>query len=250
MTSNLQPLTGDSLSLKTASHRIVEAGKQLWRSSNPTPLPRARSASVWCSALCPVSLEFLQGQTLHSLLGQPALVFNNPHSNKHFPLCSHEISCISVCAFASCPLTEHHWEEHGSVFFPSPIRYILIRSPWAFSFRLHSPSSLKLSLCDRKLPPLIIFVTLHWTLSDTSRYFLYWGAQTWTQCSSALTQVWPHQGWEEWRIMSLDLLAVLCPVQPGRLLAPWDELAFKKYKYRGCLWGFFPSSFLYKELLP
>jgi len=36
------------------SHRLFEAGRHLWKSSDPIPLLRARSARASYSGLCPV----------------------------------------------------------------------------------------------------------------------------------------------------------------------------------------------------
>lgn len=67
--------------------------------------------------------EYLQGWRLQSLSGQPALVFDQPHAktlffNYYFSFQWNFLyfNGISVCA--SHPISGHHEEEHGSIFFP------------------------------------------------------------------------------------------------------------------------------------
>lgn len=58
--------------------------------------------------------------------------------------------------------------------------------------------------------PKIIFVALHWTLSNMSMSPLYWVAQNWTQHF----QLWPcHKQW--WRIPTLSQLVMLCYCSTG-----------------------------------
>ena len=59
-----------------------------------------------------------------------------------------------------------------------------MRSPYSLLFsRLNKPNSLSLSLQERCSSPLITFVALLWTLSNSPPSFLYWGLQTWMQYS-------------------------------------------------------------------
>ncbi|KAK4822199.1 hypothetical protein QYF61_011840 [Mycteria americana] len=54
---------------------------------------------------------------------------------------------------------------------------------------LNNPNSLSLSSQERYSVPLIIFMALLWTSSNSSMSFLCWGLQSWTQYSS------PGYGW-------------------------------------------------------
>lgn len=48
-----------------------------------------------------------------------------------------KLNFLHFLSVATCPVSEHHWEESDSVFFTPFIRYlhIFIRFPWAFSSR-------------------------------------------------------------------------------------------------------------------
>ena len=96
----------------------------------------------------------------------------------------------------------------ASPFLHPPFRYLytLMRSPLSLLFsKLTSSSSLSFSSQKGCSSPFIIFVALHWTLSNTSVYLLYWGAQHWTQHSRYGLTSTEQRG----RITSLDLLAIL-----------------------------------------
>lgn len=92
------------------------------------------------------------------LYNQPFPVFNHPH-RKSFLFHLKVVSWFfNLCQITSCPVTEHHWKEFGSIFSlsPFPVRslYTLVRSPEP-SF-LYSLSSFSLSSYDRCSHPLLI----------------------------------------------------------------------------------------------
>lgn len=56
--------------------------------------------------------EYLQGWRLHDFSGLSVPMFNHPHKKKKkksVSLCSDGMSCVSICAFASWPVSGHHW---------------------------------------------------------------------------------------------------------------------------------------------
>ena len=120
-----------------------------------------------------------------------------------------EFPAFQCVPTASRPVTGHHWEEPGSIFFtPSHQVFIHIdKIPLSLLFsRLSCPSSLSLSSCER-CSSALIFVALHWTCSGKSMSLLYWGAQHWTQHTSCVSPVlsrgagsppstcWPRSAW-------------------------------------------------------
>lgn len=124
------------------------------------------------------------------------------------------ISSIPVCA---CCLLSSDWTpvRSQSLFslFP-PIGYLCtwIWFPWAFS----SPGSLGLFLYDRCSSPLIYSTVLHWTLSSVVHVCFILGSPNWTQHSKCVSQ---RLSRGERKITSIDLLATLFLMQPGRPLA-------------------------------
>lgn len=89
--------------------------------------------------------------------------------------------------------------------------YRLIRSLLSFFFsRLNSPRSLSLALNERCSSPLIIFVIL-FGLFPVCLCLSYWGPQSSFRYGLPSTE-------QRKSIISLDLLAMLCPMQPRRLV--------------------------------
>ena len=136
----------DTETSRLQNHRIFEVGRDLWRSSCPTPLlNQGRLEPV----LVHVQMAFdcLWGQRLHSLPGQPVLGLGHCHSAKVFPDVQREHSVLQFVSSASGCVTGHHWKEPGSVLFvvssyQSYIDKILLN---LFSSRLNSCSCLSLS---------------------------------------------------------------------------------------------------------
>ena len=113
---------------------MVEAGRDLWRSSCPTPC----SSSVTCSRLPNTMFRWLlnisrDGDSTTSIR-QPVSVLSHAQSKKGFPDVHREP-----------PVVGHHWKEPASTFFtPSFQRSMHIHMhssdpPWCFS-KLNSPT--------------------------------------------------------------------------------------------------------------
>lgn len=94
-----------------------------------------------------------------------------------------EFPVFQLVPVAFHPVTLHHWEVCGSIFFTSFIRYIYtwIRSPSLLVSRLNSPSSVSLLSNNRWSSPFTIFISFHWSCSCMSLSFLYRWAHNWTQ---------------------------------------------------------------------
>jgi len=89
--------------------------------------------------------------------------------------------------------------------------YTLLRFSLSLIFsRLNNLSFLSLFSQERCSSLLNILVALTWTFSSISRSLLNWEPQTWTQSSRCSLTSTKWRG----RIISLDLLAMSCPVQP------------------------------------
>ena len=144
---------------------------------------------------------------------QPVLVLCHPHTKKCFFMFLWNLLCFSLCLL---PLVLSLATTKTSLSPPSshpPFRYSyrLIRFPLSLLFpRLNGPGFPSLSSQERCSSPLIILAPLSWTPSSISTSFSHWGAQNWAQWSRCgLTSAEQRV-----RILSLDLLAILCPMQP------------------------------------
>lgn len=83
--------------------------------------------------------------------------------------------------------------------------------------RMNSPNFLKLSSEEMSSSPFTIFVALCWNHSSKFRSLLYWKSQNWTQKSRCSFTNAGNNG----SITSLDLLVLLCLMQPRVLLVYW-----------------------------
>lgn len=102
-----------------------------------------------------------------------------------------------------------------SVHTSSRYLYTFLRSLILLYSRLKNISSFSLSLQNRCFNLLIIFMVFQWTLSSMFMPLLYWGAQNWTYHSKCgITSSEQRE-----KILSLDLLAVLCLMQHRLWLA-------------------------------
>ena len=70
---------------ESQNHRMVEVGRDLWRSSGPTPVLKQGHLELVAQAHGQMAFEYLQGWRLHNLPGQPVPVFSHPHSEIVFP---------------------------------------------------------------------------------------------------------------------------------------------------------------------
>jgi len=66
------------------NHRMVGFGRDLWKSSSPTPMLKQVHLEQTAQDCIQVGLEYLQRRRLHSLSGQPVPVLRHPHSKEVF----------------------------------------------------------------------------------------------------------------------------------------------------------------------
>ena len=88
------------------NHRIVEVGRDLWRSSGPTTLLKQGHLEQVVQDCVQTAFEYLQG--LHHLSGQPVPVLSLPHSEKVFSDAQREPPVFQFVPTASCPVTGRH----------------------------------------------------------------------------------------------------------------------------------------------
>lgn len=118
------------------THRMAEAGTDLWRSSGPTSSPQAGPGRVNCSGSCQVTFKDFQGSIMHSLFVWPVPMFHHPYSEKLFPGIQEEPPVFHLVSTASHQAT--------------------LRRAWLHSFS----TSLLVSACISKIP--------FWTISFPS----------------------------------------------------------------------------------
>lgn len=89
------------------------------------------------------------------------------HWRRVFPSILVEFPVFQFVPIASSPVSEHQWEESGSIFAPLySVRYLIhiTQIPWSLLFStLNSPSSHHPSSYIRYFNPLNISMALHWT---------------------------------------------------------------------------------------
>jgi len=64
---------------------MVVAGRDLWRSSSPNPLPKQGHLQQAAQDLVQAGFEYLQRRRLHNLPGQPVPVLRHPQSKEDLP---------------------------------------------------------------------------------------------------------------------------------------------------------------------
>ena len=160
-----------SLVTESQNHRKVVFGRDLWRSSSPTPPAKADSPGAGGTGPCPGEF-WVSPEKENPQEACPRTL--SPSKWKSSSSCSDGIS------YAPCPVAGHRWKESGPILLTLTIKIFIgiyqVPSSLLF-FRLNKPSSLSLSLYKRWSSPRVIFVTLHWTLSSSSSSFFNWGAQ-------------------------------------------------------------------------
>ena len=88
-------------------HRMVEVGRDLWRSSCLAPLLKQGHLELVAQDHVQMVFEYLQGGRLHNPSGQPLPALSHPHRKKVFPdvqLCP----AFQFVPIASSPVTRHH----------------------------------------------------------------------------------------------------------------------------------------------
>ena len=76
------PRSASLSSTKHRNHSTVEVGRDLWRSSGPTPLRQEGHPEQVALDCVQSGVEYLQRRRLHNLSGQPVPVFDHPDSKK------------------------------------------------------------------------------------------------------------------------------------------------------------------------
>jgi len=88
-------------------HRVVGVRRDLWGSSDPTPLPKQDHLEKAAQDLVQVGLEYLQRRRLHNLSGQPVPVLHHPQSEEVLPHVQMELPVLQFVAIAPYPVTGH-----------------------------------------------------------------------------------------------------------------------------------------------
>ena len=88
-------------------HRKLEVGRDLWRSSGPTPLLKQGHLELAAQDHVQMASEYLQGWRLHPLPGQPVPVLGHPHSKILFPDVQREPPVFQFGPIASGHFTGH-----------------------------------------------------------------------------------------------------------------------------------------------
>ncbi|XP_068785779.1 uncharacterized protein [Struthio camelus] len=107
------------------NHRMVEVGRDLWRSSSPNPLLKPGPLEHIAQDRVQAGFEYLQGRRLHYLSGQPAPVLCHPHSQEVFPHLHKELPVFQCAPVASHPVTGHHGEETGLILSTPPLQILV-----------------------------------------------------------------------------------------------------------------------------
>jgi len=174
-------------------HRITESlngwgwiGPQIKarRSSGPTTLLKQGHLEQVAKDGVQMTFEYLQGQMVHNLSGQPIPLLIYPHSEEVFPNVKMGPPVFQCVPTTSCPVTGHHWKGSGYIFCTPSDIYVHWRDPPSLLFPTpNGPLFLSCSTYERCSSPLTVLVALQWSLSNMSISFLNWEAQNWTQYS-------------------------------------------------------------------
>lgn len=166
----------------TRTSKMVEVGRDCWKSPVPTPLlmqvrlswlPRTVSTYFWVP----------QRMETPSPSGQLVSVLRHPHRKKQKKCLLMVQRNLQFVPAASGPSVGNYWKDPGSILCAPYLQLLMHidRSPLSLlSPRLNSPSSLSCLPRERCCSPFIISVALWWTLSMS-----LWVAQKWMKHSSA-----------------------------------------------------------------
>ena len=106
------------------NHRMVEVGKDLWRSSGPTPCSSRATQSQLPRTMFRRYLNIAK-EGDHNLLQQPVPGLSHPHSEKVFPDVQAEPPVFQFVPIVSGPVAGHHCKEPGSAFFTSSLHVLI-----------------------------------------------------------------------------------------------------------------------------
>jgi len=95
------------------NHGMFGVGRDLWRSSGPTSLPKQGHLQQAAQNHVQAGLEYLQRRRLHNLPGQPVPGLRHSQSEEVLPHIQTELPVLQFVPIAPCPVVGHHWKESG-----------------------------------------------------------------------------------------------------------------------------------------
>jgi len=107
------------------NHTTVKVGRELWRSSSPTPLLKQGHLQPVSQDHDQTAFEYLQGWRLHQLPGQPVPVLGHPHNEKLFPDVRGILLCFRWCQLLLVLLLGTTEKRLALSFLQLPFSYLL-----------------------------------------------------------------------------------------------------------------------------
>jgi len=83
---------------------MVGAGRDLWGSSSPTPLPKQGHPEQAAQDRVQAGFEYLQRRRPHNPSGQPVPVLRHPQSEEVLPHVQMELPALQYVPVAPCPV--------------------------------------------------------------------------------------------------------------------------------------------------
>ena len=87
---------------------MLGVGRDFWRSSSPTPLPKQGHLEQAAQDLVQAGLEYLQRRRLHKPSGQPVPGLRHPQREEVLPHVQTELPMLQFVPIVPCPVAEHH----------------------------------------------------------------------------------------------------------------------------------------------
>ena len=87
---------------------MVGVGKDLWRSSSPTPLLKQGHLEQAAQDCVQAGFEYLQRRRLHNLPGQPVPVLRHPQREEVLPHVQTDLLMLPFVPIAPCSVAGHH----------------------------------------------------------------------------------------------------------------------------------------------
>jgi len=87
---------------------MVWVGRDLWRSSSPTSLPKQVHLQQAAQDLVQAGFEYLQRRRLHNTSEQPVPVLHHPQCKDVLTHVQLELPMLQYVPIAPCPVTGHH----------------------------------------------------------------------------------------------------------------------------------------------
>ena len=101
--------------LKSQNHRMVEVGKEFWRSSDPTSLLKQCSLEHNTQDCIQIAFEYLWVRGIHNLSEQLIPVLCHPHNKEVLPNIQRELPMFLFAFVASYPIAGHHCEVSAPI---------------------------------------------------------------------------------------------------------------------------------------